>query len=59
MATCMSLTEEEAAFIDWLSVGQAIVGMKGRVQTQLNVRFPKLDIRKGAMRDGELAETNS
>ncbi len=41
IARCMSLTDEEVAFIDWLSVGQAIVAMKGRVRAPLHLLVPR------------------
>jgi len=59
MATCMSLTREEAEFIDWLGVGQAIVGMKGRVCVPLHVSFPKVGIQKGFLAKPRIDENSS
>jgi len=54
MAKCMGLTTEEAMFIDWLGVGQAIVGMKGRVHMPLHLRFQKSKLDKGTIDDDAL-----
>lgn len=51
IAKCMGLTTEEAMFIDWLGVGQAIVAMKGRVLAPLHSRIQRFNIQKGQIKD--------
>lgn len=56
IANCMSLDAEESSYINLLSVGHAIVGMKGRMTTPVYVRFPKMHVTKGTVTDDELAQ---
>ncbi|MBI4454772.1 MAG: ATP-binding protein [Acidobacteria bacterium] len=55
VSNCLSLTKEESEFIDWLDVGHAILSLKGRVNVPLHVAFPRVDIRKGFVRDEQIA----
>jgi DNA helicase HerA-like ATPase len=55
MSSCMGLTKEEAEYINLLDVGQAIVGLKGRVFVPLHVVFPKVGIEKGRIKDDDIA----
>ena len=54
ISRCMSLTEEEREFIDWLDVGHAIVSLKGRVKVPLHVVFPKVPLDKGIVKNDDL-----
>jgi len=54
ISRCMSLTEEERNFIDWLDVGHAIVSLKGRVKVPLHVVFPKVGVKKGTIPDSTI-----
>jgi len=56
ISNCMGLTKEESEYIDLLEVGDSIVALRGRVFVPLHVGFPKVDIRKGSIRDSEVRE---
>ena len=52
----MSLTKEESDFIDLLDVGEAIISLKGRVFVPLYVVFPKVELKKGFVKDEDIAK---
>ena len=56
MAHAMMLTEEETPFIDFLSVGSAIIKLKGRFHQPILINFPKIDIDKGLITDERVKE---
>ena len=56
MAHAMMLTEEETPFIDFLSVGSAIIKLKGRFHQPVLIQFPKIDIDKGIITDEKVRE---
>jgi len=51
----MGLTEEESDYIDLLDVGEAIVSLKGRVFVPLYVVFPKVELKKGFVKDSDIS----
>lgn len=55
VSNCMGLNKEESEYINLLDVGHAIVSMKGRVFVPLHVVFPKVEVRKGLVRDEDIA----
>jgi hypothetical protein len=59
MATCMGLNREEAEALNLLQVGHAVVTLKGRVFQPLHVRFPRVEVRKGAIRDEQIRPDSS
>lgn len=58
IARCMELDQEEAKCINLLEVGGAIVSLKGRFHQPLLIQVPKVDLKKGLIRDEDL-ETKS
>lgn len=56
MSDAMALTQEEREFLDWLDVGEAIVAVKGRLRSPLQVRFSNVSIQKGLIRDEHLLQ---
>lgn len=55
ISRCMELAPEEREYIGWLGVGEAIVGLKGRVKVPLHVAFGRMPIQKGLVLDGDVA----
>jgi len=56
MSNCMALTKEENDYIDLLTVGHAIVALKGRVNVPLHVFIPKVSVKKGLIGDDDLGK---
>lgn len=54
IARCMGLNREESEYIDLLDIGNAIVSLKGRIKVPLHVRFPKIHLKKGLIKDADL-----
>jgi hypothetical protein len=54
ISNCMGLDKEEADYIDLLTVGSAIISLKGRVHQPLHVHFPRVFVEKGAVSDSKL-----
>ena len=54
ISNCMGLNSEESEYINLLEVGHAIVCLKGRVFVPLHVGFPKIDVKKGLVKDSDL-----
>ena len=54
IANCMGLNTEESEYVNLLEVGHAIVSLKGRVFTPLLIAVPKVELRKGMIRDADL-----
>ena len=57
MASCMSLSAEEAQYLALLDVGSAIVSLKGRVFVPLLVSFPRISLKKGLVSDDDLRDS--
>jgi len=54
VARCMGLDLEESDYIKLLETGYGIVSLKGRILTPLLVKFPKIEIKKGLIKDFDL-----
>ena len=55
MSNCMALTKEESDYISLLKIGHSIVSLKERVFVPLHVAFPKTKIKKGMIKDQDIA----
>lgn len=54
ISNCMGLEKEESEYLNLLEVGHSIISLKGRVFVPLHVVFPKIEVKKGFVRDADL-----
>ena len=54
-AQALFLKRGEEVYLDWLKVGEGIVKIKGNVNA-CHVRFPKVAVRAGSVKDGDLIQ---